>query len=198
MIINTDKIPDKLNLGKTLLLILLKEEIDIQEIKTNLLEEGLITEILGDNLSKTGKFRPTKKGLDLLIDTIVTSELQPTKEEDENILKLAIELKKIFPKGKKPGTSFYWSDGIILISKRLKLFFKKYGYYDNNIIIQATRNYVASFKEDYRFMRILKYFILKEDVGNGGDVESKSELLSYIENIEDNNEEIEDWNVKLI
>ena len=91
---------------------------------------------------------------------------------------------------------YYWTDGISLIIKRLKIFFKKYGIYSNEIIIDATKRYVDSFNGDYRFMKLLKYFIFKEKKGEGGDVESSSDLLNFIENNE--GEELSnDWSTEL-
>ena len=58
-------------------------------------------------------------------------------------------------------------------------------------IIKATQKYVDEMigKPD---MRLLKYFIFKEAIGKGGDVEPTSDLLSYIENIDQVDESSED------
>lgn len=114
---------------------------------------------------------------------------------ESSIKKLAEELKNIYPKGKKDNM-YYWTDGISLIIKRLKIFFKKYGIYSNEIIIDATKRYVDSFNGDYRFMKLLKYFIFKEKKGEGGDVESSSDLLNFIENNE-GEESSNDWSTEL-
>ena len=45
-------------------------------------------------------------------------------------------------------------------------------------------------------MKLLKYFIFKEKKGEGGDVESSSDLLNFIENNE--GEELSnDWSTEL-
>ena len=96
---------------------------------------------------------------------------------------LATQLKGVFPKGKKEGTNYYWAEGVALIIRRLKLFFKKYGNeFTDEQIIQASKKYVEGFNGNYQYMRLLKYFIFKEKIGAGGEVEGDSELISYIEN----------------
>ena len=99
-------------------------------------------------------------------------------------LSLANTLKEIFPKGKKEGTSLYWTEGTTLIDKRLRAFFKKYGEYSKEDIIEATKRYVESFHGDYSYMRTLKYFIFK-DVKGAEEVENSSDLLTWIENKND-------------
>ena len=56
-------------------------------------------------------------------------------------------------------------------------FFKLYGRFDKEVIINATKKYINSFGNDNTLMRTSKYFILKD--GN-------SELLTVIENLEEN------------
>ena len=60
---------------------------------------------------------------------------------------------------------------------------KKYGTtYTDEQILTAAKEYVASFNGDYRFMKLLKYFIFKEKVGANREIEPESELMTYIEN----------------
>ena len=102
---------------------------------------------------------------------------------DERLTQLATRLKEVFPKGKKDGTNYYWADGVALIVRRLKLFFRKYGdTYTDEQIVKAAEKYVQGFNGNYTYMRLLKYFIFKEKVGAAGEVEGDSELISYIEN----------------
>ena len=68
----------------------------------------------------------------------------------------------------------------------LKSFYKRYGRkYTEDEIANATQEYVDSFNGNYTFMRVLKYFIIK-DVRKQGEevnyVEQVSELASYLEN----------------
>ena len=123
---------------------------------------------------------------------IIDSDKQQEPKDRLNLL--AIRLKEIFPKGKKDGTNYYWADGVALIVRRLQLFFKKYGNtYTDEQIIQATEKYVQGFNGNYQYMRLLKYFILKEKVGAAGEVEGDSELISYIENAGQEENLRNDW-----
>ena len=111
---------------------------------------------------------------------------------------LATKLKEIFPKGKKDGTNYYWADGVALIVRRLKLFFKKYGDgYTSEQIVQAAEKYVQGFNGNYQYMKLLKYFIFKEKVGANGEVEGESDLISYIENAGQEETLRNDWTTTL-
>ena len=46
-------------------------------------------------------------------------------------------------------------------------------------------------------MKLLKYFICKEKIGIGGDVEGESELLNYIENAEQTDILSDNWAYEL-
>lgn len=151
-------------------------------LKNHITSEGL------DNNNQFINIKLTQEGVDFIEEVIVDSEIpDPTKK----LMELATELKNIFPKGRKEGTNFYWSDGVILIVKRLKIFIKKYGdTYTKEQIIKATKKYVESFNGDYRYMKLLKYFIFKEETES-----STSDLLTYIENADEENALRNDWDI---
>ena len=94
---------------------------------------------------------------------------------DKNLEDLATALIDIFPKGKKPGTNYYWKSNKTEVVLKLKKFFKVYGAkrYSYDDIIEATKRYVACWNGDYQLMRLLKYFIMKED---------GSDLATFLEN----------------
>lgn len=151
---------------------------DYQQGVDWLLSKGYITRYGVKNRSG---FVITREGCDLIEEVQSKSSLE--KETLDRTIKIAKQLKALYPKGKKDGTSYYWADGVALIAKRLAIFFKKYGdIYTDSQIVDATRRYVQSFNGNYTFMKLLKYFIFKEEVGAAGDVESTSELLTFIEN----------------
>ena len=173
-----------ISLGELLLLISLSKEIDLNEAEKGLLLKGLITVKRNPDLTIDG-WRVTNKGVDVINDCIIESNIES--KEPSN---LPLILKELYPKGKKPGTNMYWSDGLILIQKRLDAFELKYGKYSDEDIIDATKRYLASFNGYYTNMRLLKYFILKEERKNGL-IESNSDLLNWIENKqEDLNDQI--------
>lgn len=128
-----------------------------------------------------GKFSLMEKGQQI-IDTINFESGVPIKERC-NQVSLAKQLKNLFPKGKKEGTSQYWTEGEALIAKRLHKFYDKYGKFDDDTIINATKKYIEAFNGNYRFMRTLKYFIYAEKINVAGEQESTSDLLTYIENL---------------
>jgi hypothetical protein len=74
----------------------------------------------------------------------------------------------------------------------------KYGYtFTEEEAITATKAYIQSFNGDYRYMQLLKYFILKSVNNPSGDVEIKSEFMSYIENAGQEDSLGDDWTAEL-
>jgi hypothetical protein len=174
-----------------LLLLIINNKIDLQETINKALKEGYIGNIY-DQGDLTGEYFISDKGIEFLNSSIIDSDkyVEPT----DSLEPLARELKKIYPKGKKDGTNYYWAEGVALIIRRLKLFFKKYGdNYSHKQILTATKKYIESFNGQYQYMKLLKYFILKEKIGAAGDLESESELVNYIENAGQEDELKNDW-----
>lgn len=132
-----------------------------------------------------GKYVLMEKGQQA-IDTINFESSTPIKERIGQV-SLAKQLKNLFPKGKKEGTAQYWAEGEALIAKRLHKFYDKYGKFDDDVIVQATKNYIESFNGSYKYMRTLKYFIFAEKINIAGEQESTSDLLTYIENLNEEN-----------
>lgn len=186
---------NNISLAGALLMLALHNNADLDAAQEELTRKGYITADR-DNLFQQVGWRLTNKGTKIIDSVIVDSDKK--QEPDERLIQLATRLKKIFPKGKKDGTNYYWTDGVALIVRRLKLFFKKYGNtYTDEQIIQATSKYVEGFNGNYTYMRLLKYFILKEKVGAAGEVEGDSELISYIENFGQEDTLSRDWNTEL-
>lgn len=109
------------------------------------------------------------------------------RQSDKRLDFLATELMEIFPKQKKAGTSHYFrgnkKDNIL----RLKKFFKLYGNkFTDKDIIEAARQYVSSFNGNYSYMRVLKYFIWKDERKTNsegvGYIDESSDLATFIEN----------------
>lgn len=116
-------------------------------------------------------------------DIIVEADKMIATDEDE-LSSLAKELKELFPKGRKEGTSLYWAESVPLIVRRLKSFFKRYGKKESDAILEATKRYVNFYSmKGTAYMRVLKYFIFKEDVDPiSHEVVYTSDLLNEIEN----------------
>lgn len=129
----------------------------------------------------------TQKGVNIVEEVFLKSEFTD-KQENLSLEELAEKLRELYPKGKKPGTAYMWRDSTAYIVKRLQAFEKKYGKFEHEDIIKATQKYVNSFNGNYGYMQLLKYFIFKDDT---------SQLLSYISNLDDEDDCQIDWNTAL-
>ena len=142
----------------------------------------------------------TQKWNDVSDSILLDSEKANVKDENKEIEDLALELMAIFPAQKKQGTCHYFRGNRKDISLRLKKFFKLYSNsYTKEQIIEVAKKYVASFNGNYSYMRILKYFIWKDerktDSEGKGYIEETSDLASYIDNnVEESNN---DWTAEL-
>lgn len=161
-----------------------------EQSQKKLIEMGLITAERDKDYNPIG-WRVTKKGMDLLESVFVESDKEDKSMEE--LLEIAEGLKSIFPQGRKEGTSNYWTESKLLIVKRLKSFFKRYGSeYTKEQILEAARKYVEGFNGRYQYMRTLKYFIFR-DRNNLGEAEASSDLLTYIENAGQEQNLKDDW-----
>ena len=180
-----------ITIDEALLMLVIHNKANLEGAERALIQKGLITAERNDLFQQVG-WRLTNKGTEVLDSVIMDSDKE--QEPQDRLIQLATKLKEIFPKGKKDGTNYYWADGVALIVRRLKLFFKKYGNkFTDEQIIQAAEKYVQGFNGNYQYMRLLKYFIFKEKVGANGEVEGDSELISYIENAGQEEDLRHDW-----
>lgn len=184
-----------ITIDEALLMLVIHNKANLERAEKALIQKGLITAERNDLFQQVG-WRLTNKGTEVLDSVIMDSDKE--QEPQDRLIQLATRLKEIFPKGKKDGTNYYWADGVALIVRRLKLFFKKYGNkFTDEQIIQAAEKYVQGFNGNYQYMRLLKYFIFKEKVGANGEVEGDSELISYIENAGQEENLRNDWTSNL-
>ena len=180
-----------ITIDEALLMLVIHNKANLEGAERALIQKGLITAERNDLFQQVG-WRLTNKGTEVLDSVIMDSDKE--QEPQDRLIQLATKLKEIFPKGKKDGTNYYWADGVALIVRRLKLFFRKYGNkFTDEQIIQAAEKYVQGFNGNYQYMRLLKYFIFKEKVGANGEVEGDSELISYIENAGQEEDLRNDW-----
>ena len=184
-----------ITIDEALLMLVIHNKANLEGAERALIQKGLITAERNDLFQQVG-WRLTNKGTEVLDSVIMDSDKE--QEPQDILIQLSTKLKEIFPKGKKYGTNYYWADGVALIVRRLKLFFKKYGNkFTDEQIIQAAEKYVQGFNGNYQYMRLLKYFIFKEKVGANGEVEGDSELISYIENAGQEEDLRNDWTSSL-
>lgn len=106
---------------------------------------------------------------------------EPKKERD--FTELAQKMMDLFPLGKKPGTSYVWRGNLPMITRRLNQLWEKSGAsFTDEEAIAATEAYIKDHQRDQSYMRILKYFIFKNQAGGFGN-ELDSDLLTWIENV---------------
>lgn len=173
-----------LDLPSVLAVLLVKSCDNIPELLDNLKAK----EVLVENNSMFGKsWAVTQRWDDSVSSIILDSEVPNAKDNDKHLEELAKKLMAIFPSGKKSGTSVYWRGNTKDTKLRLKKFFKLYGSkFSDEEIVKAAAKYVESFNGNYQYMRVLKYFIWKDEKKMDSEgkmyIEEVSELASFMEN----------------
>ena len=161
----------------------------------SLVDKGLITKANGTMQSLNRKYNATEKGIILADELIADSEENIVVKED-SIKELADKLRSIYPEGKMAGTSYYYRCNRADIVRKLKSFFRRYGEYTTEQIIEATQRYVNSFNGNYTYLRLLKYFIWKDE-NKDGETLQVSQLADWIENKNEVNATNSDWTTTL-
>ena len=152
------------------------------------LQELIDREIIIEEKTLLGtQYLITNRWADVVSSILLDSEKDNLNEFDERLENLARKLMAIFPEGKKMGTTMYWRGNVKEIKLKLKKFFKRYSdKYTDEQILQAAQAYVNSFNGNYGFMRVLKYFIWKDErkIDSEGNsfIEEVSDLATIIEN----------------
>lgn len=178
-----------LTLEEFLVLYLGAKDVDIESVSQSLIAKGLADKDLFSN----GRIVVSDKVKDL-ISTISIDSDKNVIDKDSEFTELATELREIYPAGRKDGTTYMWRGTTAEVAKKLKTLVVKYGYTINREdVIKATKEYVSSFNGNYRYMQLLKYFILKSVKDADGNVDIKSELMSFIENSGQLDKQKEDW-----
>ena len=178
-----------LTLEEFLVLYLGAKDVDIESVSQSLIAKGLANKDLFFN----GRIVVSDKVKDL-ISTISIDSDKNVIDKDSEFTELATELREIYPAGRKDGTTYMWRGTTAEVAKKLKTLVVKYGFTINKEdVIKATKEYVSSFNGNYKYMQLLKYFILKSVRDADGNVDVKSELMSIIENSGQLDAQKEDW-----
>lgn len=168
-----------LTMPEVLALTLVKTGVDVPVLFANLEDKkALVKDMFNKYLVTLGY---DEKVASVLLDS--DKDRQP----QDRIESLAAKMMELFPSGKKQGTSQYYRGNRKDITLRLKKFFKLYGNrFTDKQILEATDKYVKAFNGNYSYMRVLKYFIWKDekklDSEGIGYISEVSDLASYIEN----------------
>jgi hypothetical protein len=183
-----------ITLPELLMLMIMKTGSSPPELVDNMLKKQMIVK---DGMF--GQYLLTSNWADVMSTVLLDSD--ESHESQDRVEALAIKLMEIFPKGKKEGTvSTYWRGNKKDIALKLKKFFKLYSKYSDETILEATKSYVDSFNGDYNYMRVLKYFIWKDEVkciGGVNQVIETSDLATVIENLGQEEEIKQEWTSKL-
>lgn len=188
-----DKICEEnnLHLSEVLAILLIKSCKDIPELFNTMEERKIIKKDMFEG------YMVTQRWDDVAASIILDSDKE--RQSPDRLEKLASSLMELFPREKKSGTCHYFRGNKKDILLRLKKFFKLYGKYSDEQILTAAKNYVSSFNGDYSYMRILKYFIWKDEVKRNSDgeryVDEVSDLANWIENEGSETSLNRDWNV---
>ena len=146
-----------------------------------LIDRGLISKANSTLRELNKKYHASDKGVALANELVADSEEAIIAKKDE-IKELAIKLMEIYTEGKMPGTSYYYRGNKTDIIKKLKSFYKRYGTeYTSAQIIEATKKYIQSFNGNYTYLKLLKYFIWKDEIRDR-EVIQTSILADYLEN----------------
>jgi len=144
-----------------------------------------------------------------VLDEIISDSSGKVEKSDGKLLELAKQMRELYPQGKMKDrygrlTPYYYRCNNGEVVKKLKKFFTIFGNVPDEDILDATKRYVASFQGNYTGMRLIKYFILKDDVkpseDGTGHVEQISDLATFLENKESEEEGVnnDDWTTKVI
>ena len=140
-----------------------------------------------------------------VLDEILADSSGAVEKSDDELLELAKKMRELYPQGKMKDrygrpTPYYYRCNNSEVVKKLKKFFTIFGNVSDEEILDATKRYVASFQGNYTGMRLIKYFILKDDVkpseDGQGHVEQISDLATFLENKESEEEGVNtssDW-----
>lgn len=183
----------KLTPEEVLLTLAIRSSKDLQKVFDNLVNREVL-------VNREGKYYVTQRWSDE-IDEILCDSIGEV--SDDRINNLAEELRDCYPKGKIPNTPYYYRCNSREVRQKLKKFFTLYGKYSDEELIDATKRYIASFNGNYKYLPLIKYFIMKNkkvmDEDGSYHVVEVSPLADFLENKEDNNvvTASDDWLVEV-
>lgn len=111
-------------------------------------------------LRKAKDYYPNYEFLDKLFPELKIENLQ-----EKNFFEtLAVALRKLWPEGEKDG-KFPWRDSVPNLTKRLKLLWdiRSLKEYTLDECLTVARMYVSQYEHNTKYMKTLKYFILRQN-----------------------------------
>lgn len=175
----------ELTIEEYLVLLLNMKQASYLEVKQRLISKGLVHA----DLFEEDKIVLSNNTKDLISSVLIDSDKRVL-DKDSEFEALAVKMKEVYPAGRKPGTTYMWRDSTAVIARKLKTLVAQFGCkFTEEEAVRATKEYVSSFNGDYRFMQLLKYFILKKDTSTG---EIRSDFMALLEN-KGQSDERQDW-----
>lgn len=191
----SDEICKKYNLSIEEALVLIGLKYSSQEIFQKLNKERFLLDLGSSIFEEETKYKLSRKANEVL-SCILAESTDVVAKRTTNIEELADKLREIYPNGKIFNTNYYYRCNRQDIINKLKTFFKMYGTkYTDEQIINATQKYVNSFNGNYAYLKLLKYFIWKDERLKGESVQSL--LADFIENESSEDTTNDDWTIEL-
>lgn len=190
-----DEICKKYNISIEEVLVLIGLKYSSKEIFQKLNNERYLLDLGSTIFNEETKYKLSRKAKEI-ISCILAESIDTVAKRSTNIEELADKLRDIYPSGKIPNTNYYYKCNKQDIINKLKTFFKMYGTkYTDEQIINATQKYINSFNGNYAYLKLLKYFIWKDERLKGESVQSL--LADFIENENSEDTVNTDWTVEL-
>ena len=191
----SDEICKKYNLSIEEALVLIGLKYSSQEVFQKLNKERFLLNLGSSIFEEETKYKLSRKANEAL-SCILAESTDVVAKRTTNIEELADKLREIYPNGKIFNTNYYYRCNRQDIINKLKTFFKMYGTkYTDEQIINATQKYINSFNGNYTYLKLLKYFIWKDERLKGESVQSL--LADFIENESSEDTTNTDWTVEL-
>ena len=191
----SDEICKKYNLSIKEALVLIGLKYSSQEIFQKLNKERFLLNLGSSIFNEETKYRLSRKANEVL-SCILAESTDVVAKRTTNIEELANKLRDIYPNGKIINSNYYYRCNKQDVINKLKTFFKMYGTkYTDEQIINATQKYIDSFNGNYAYLKLLKYFIWKDERLKGESVQSL--LADFIENENVEDTPSTDWTVEL-
>lgn len=191
----SDEICKKYNLSIEEALVLIGLKYSSQEVFQKLNKERFLLDLGSSIFNEETKYKLSRKANEVL-SCILAESTNAVAKRSTNIEELADKLRDIYPNGKIFNTNYYYRCNRQDIINKLKTFFKMYGTkYTDEQIINATQKYINSFNGNYAYLKLLKYFIWKDERLKGESVQSL--LADFIENESSEDTTNNDWTVEL-
>ena len=191
----SDEICKKYNLSIEEALVLIGLKYSSQEVFQKLNKERFLLDLGSSIFNEETKYKLSRKANEAL-SCILAESTDIVAKRTTNIEELADKLREIYPNGKIFNTNYYYRCNRQDIINKLKTFFKMYGTkYTDEQIINATQKYINSFNGNYAYLKLLKYFIWKDERLKGESVQSL--LADFIENESSEDTTNDDWTIEL-